>query len=614
MFLGLAPTERSRLFILTLVIGGVCGLAAVAFHASIRSASALLIDRSLSAAGDAWIVWAIVTPTLGAFVAGILLEYVAPNARGSGIPLVKYVYAVKSGRLRLRDALAKFGVASIQLGTGSALGREGPTVQICASLASSLGRVFAISPNNLRRLIPVGAAAGIAAAFNAPVAAVTFTIEEIVGDLDQTVLSGVVVAAALAAAVEHSVLGGHPVFNVPGSYELEHPSSLFTYALLGVAAAIVSHVFYRLLLGLRAGFRSRSASASALLPALGGIVTGGLAVGVSLSIGAQGVLGDGYGTLSAALVGRVSLQVMLVLIVAKLVATVLCYSTGGAGGIFAPVLFIGGMLGGVFGHLDGVMLAHPVAEFGAFALVGMGAFFAAVIRAPITSVLIIFEMTRGYGLILPLMIANTVAYALARTWHPVPIYEALLEQDGKRLPHTQRTAAAFSALHVSEAMTTELVTLAGSETIDGALERIKALGFSMYPVLDDDGALQGLVSEAALRRCVAEGRGDLPVASQSRPETYLQSDMPLVDAVATMNAVGARQMAVVEPSHGQSRLAGVLAMSDVMRAHTHAAESLGGDERLPEGASVRAAVQWNHRDVFDRVGPSSEERPKPPRP
>jgi CIC family chloride channel protein len=612
-FLRLAPTERNRIFILTVVVGGVCGIAAVAFHASIRFASRVLIDRSLSAPGNAWMVWAVVTPTLGAAAAGILLHYVIPNARGSGIPQVKLVYAVKSGRLRLRDALGKFAVATLQLGTGSALGREGPTVQICASIASSLGRIFAISPGNLRRLIPVGAAAGVAAAFNAPIAAVTFTIEEIVGDLDQTVLSGVVVAAALAAAVEHSILGEHPVFSVPGSYGLEHASSLATYALLGVVAAVLSRIFYALLLSLRARLRDGTSLDGALAPALGGLATGALAVTVAVAFDGHGILGDGYTTLSAALVGQVSLRLMLALLIGKLLATILCYSSGGAGGIFAPVLFIGGMLGGVLGHLDRVLLVHPQTELGAFALVGMGAFFAAVIRAPITSVLIIFEMTRGYGLILPLMIANTTAYMLARAWQPVPIYEALLEQDGLHLPQTQRAAALLSAFRVSDAMTTELVTLAGSATIVEALERIKNFGFSMYPVLDASGTLQGLISEARLRRCVAEGRGDFRVDCEAKSEAYLESSAALVDAVASMSAWGARQMAVVERGIDSKKLVGVLAMSDVMRAHTKAAEGLGGDPLASEPSRVRAAVNWHRRDASTRVTnlPSDSSEPPP---
>jgi CIC family chloride channel protein len=611
-FLRLAPNERSRIFILTVLIGGVCGLAAVAFHTSIRYASSLLIERSLSAPGNAWMVWAIVTPTLGAAAAGILLQYVIPNARGSGIPQVKLVYAVKSGRLRLRDALGKFIVSTIQIGSGSALGREGPTVQICASIASSLGRVFAISPRNLRRLIPVGAAAGVAAAFNAPIAAVVFTIEEIVGDLDQTVLSGVVVAAALAAAVEHSVLGEHPVFNVPVSYGFEHASSLATYALLGVMAAVLSRLFYLLLLSLRARLRNVRLIGPALMPAVGGCATGCLAVLVGTTLGGQGVVGDGYGMLSAALVGRLSLQMMLGLLLAKLLATVLCYSSGGAGGIFAPVLFVGGMLGGALGHLDRLLLFHPDTELGAFALVGMGAFFAAVIRAPITSVLIIFEMTRGYGLILPLMIANTAAYMLARAWQPVPIYEALLEQDGLHLPQTQRAAAALSAFRVSDAMTTELVTLAGMETVAHAIDRIKSHGFSMYPVLDQNGALQGLVSEARLRRALAEGRADLPVARESSSEEYLESSLALVDAVAKMSSLGARQMAVVEGRPDSKRLVGILAMSDVMRAHSKAAEERSWDSIAGEPSSVRPAVNWRSRDASGRFTSLPTEPPEGP--
>ncbi len=334
-----------------------------------------------------------------------------------------------------------------------------------------------------------------------------------------------------------------------------------------------------------------------------------LAVAAGLLLHTQGVLGDGYATLSAALVGNVSLQVMLFLIAAKVIATVLCYSSGGAGGIFAPVLFIGGMLGGVFGHVDRLLLTHPDADLGAFALVGMGAFFAAVIRAPITSVLIIFEMTRGYGLILPLMIANTVAYVFARSWQPVPMYEALLEQDGYHLPQTQRAAAALTSFRVSDAMTTELVSLSVGQTVLNALESIQNVGFSIYPVIDERGALHGLVSEARLRRRLAEERGESTVEKESRPERYLRSDLPLVDAVATMSALGARQMAVVEGD--DNRLVGMLAMSDVMRAHSVAAEGVVPDP-LSGAISARPAVNWKLRDSSLTIKHSPINSDEPP--
>lgn len=586
-----APNERGRLFALTIVIGGVCGLAAVAFHAAIGVATAALLDRAVAAPG--WI-WMVLTPTCGALAAGILLEYVAPNARGSGIPQVKLVYALRNGRLRLRDAVAKFMIATLQLGTGSSLGREGPTVQICASLSAALGRLFAISPKNTRRLVPVGAAAGIAAAFNAPIAAVTFTIEEVVGDLDQTLLSGVVVAAAVAAVVEHGVLGEHPVFSVPGSYRLAHSSSLLTYVALGIAAAALSRAFYALLLRLRLILGRKRGWAHALMPGVGGLVAGCLALIAELALGTGGVLGDGYATLSAALAGSLSLKVMAALVVLKLLATVTCYSSGGAGGIFAPVLFIGAMVGGVFGHVDHLVLRHAPVDYGSFALVGMGAFFAAVIRAPITSVLIIFEMTRGYGLILPLMIANSVAYVLARGWQPVPIYEALLEQDGIEVPHTQRAATALSAFRVSDAMTTELITLRNDESIADALRRIEHRGFSMYPVVDARGLLRGVVTEARLRRHMADGMATARVDSASREEAYLHGDSALVDAVAEMSARGARQMAVIDP---RSRiLVGVLAMSDMLRAHTRAAQGELTVALGPE-PEARPALQLQRRDA-----------------
>jgi len=599
-FIKLAPSERHRLFALTIVIGGVCGLAAVTFHSAIRLAEHLLIDRALVAPGHSWIAWTLITPTVGALFSGILLHFV-PDARGSGIPQVKLVYAVKSGRLRLRDAAGKFVIAVAQIGSGSALGREGPTVQICAGLASTLGRLFAISPGNMRRMIPVGAAAGIAAAFNAPIAAVTFTIEEIIGDLDQTLLSGVVVAAALAAVIERSALGEHPVFNVSDQFGLEHASSLLIYAALGAAAALASNLFYTGLLGLRGWFRSRRWPAAWARPGIGGLVAGILAVFASLVLHKGGVNGDGYSTLSAALDGNLALHVMLALAAAKLLATIFCYSSGGAGGIFAPVLFIGGMLGGSFGQLDRFLFSHLDTNVGAFALVGMGAFFAAVIRAPITSVLIIFEMTRGYGLVLPLMIANAAAYVLARQLHPVPIYEALLEQDGFQLPQTQRAVAALSVLRVSEAMTTDVVSLPGNLSIADAIKRIEKHHFSMYPVVDEAGLLSGVVSEAHLRRRGLEGRGNELVGAQSHVEELLQADTRLVDAVVRMSELSARQMAVVRDPE-RRHLVGILAMSDVMRAHAVAAADRADLEARP---SMRSPVAWAHRDSA-----ISEEKPR----
>ena len=608
--LGLVPKERHRLFALTILLGGACGVIAVAFHSAIRGAERLLIEPAFELRGASGVLWILLTPTGGALLSGLLLHYVFPNARGSGVPQVKVAYAGASGRVRLRDAIGKFCVATLQIGTGSALGREGPTVQICAGAASALARLFAISPGNRRRLLPVGAAAGVAAAFNAPIAAVTFISEEIIGDLDQTLLSGVVVAAALAAVIERSLLGDEPVFHVPKGYALEHASSLLVYAALGAASGLLAQAFYRALLGLRAYCRRHGARFAWAWPALGGLVTGALALAVLKWLGMSGVTGDGYSTLSAALEGRLAISALLSLMVAKFIATVFCYSTGGAGGLFAPVLFMGGMLGGSFGLLDQLVLRHGDAQLGAFALVGMGALFAAVIRAPITSVLIIFEMTGSYALVLPLMIANSAGYVIARRLYATPIYDALLEQDGVPPLRQAVASSGLAAFRVSDAMTTELVTLSAGETLEAALAHIADLPYSIYPVLNERRELLGLVSEARVRRRIAGGLAGAKLGELARAREYLRADAALSDAVARMNKLGARQMAVVGAQPTQ--LLGMLAMSDVMRAHAHAAGRADPGPVARSADGRRPAVAWRRHDStsgFSPVEPPDSERP-----
>ena len=423
------PSERQRLLAVTILAGGICGLAAVAFHLSIIGLEALFIEHANAAPGHSWIWWTIISPAVGGLVAGVGLTYFAPAAAGSGIPQVKVAYAKRNGLVTIRETIGKFVLCAIQIGSGASLGLEGPTVQVCAGASSLLARIARLGPKNSRRLASVGMAAGIAAAFNAPIAAVTFTLEELIGDLDQTMLSGVIVAAALAAIVEHTVLGANPVFHIQGNYTLTKPSSLVWYALLGLLAAIVSVAFTDSLLGLRAWFRTLTRVPRWVQPAIGGAATGGMAAVALAFFHLNGIAGDPYKTLTLALTGKMTVTAMAVFCVLKLAATVCSYSSGGSGGIFAPALFMGAMLGGAVGYLDVIVFHHPADAIGAFAVVGMGAVFAGIVRAPMTSVLIIFEMTGGYGLVLPLMIANMSAFALARHWRHTPVYEALLAQD-----------------------------------------------------------------------------------------------------------------------------------------------------------------------------------------
>jgi CIC family chloride channel protein len=567
--LRVAPTESQRLFALTVCIGVVCGLAAVLFHFSIRTAESLFFDRAITAPGNYWIVWGVVTPALGGLGAGILLKYVFPNARGSGVPQVKVAYASREGIVRLRDSLGKLIVASLQIGSGASLGREGPTVQICSGLASTLGRFGRLSARNRRRLIPVGAAAGIAAAFNAPIAAVTFTIEEVVGALDQTVLSGVIVAAALAAVIERSVLGTHPVFSVPRVFGLDDWRSLLLYAALGLAAGLISVAFTDGLLWLRRRFRDQKRVPDWAQPAIGGLVTGGLAVAAHYWLGVGGVNGGGYRVVEESLSGLLPLRVLLLLCVAKLVATVFSYSSGGAGGIFAPSLFMGAMLGGAFGALDRAVFGHGPEAMGAFALVGMGATFCGTIRAPMTSVLIIVELTSGYGLILPLMIANMSAYALARYLRPVPIYEALLEQDGVHLKHRgSLQALEHLKLEGLPVLGGDRARLRDAGRATELLQSALPAGQHVFPVLNAAEKMVGLITTDELALLEAEPSLSMLITASDimRPPASVSITDNLLTALDLMRAERLPELPVLGLD---GRIVGFIDETTIANAYLH---------------------------------------------
>jgi CIC family chloride channel protein len=567
------PNERQRLFALTVVIGGACGLAAVAFHELIELVSRFAIDPALAAPGHSWIGWTLVVPTLGGLASGLLLQYVVPNARGSGIPQVKVAYAGRGAPLRVRDSVGKFFVGALQIGTGSSLGREGPTVQIAAGLASRIGRLARLPADDVRRLLPVGAAAGIAAAFNAPIAAVTFTIEEVVGTLDQTVLSGVIVAAALAAIVERSILGAHPVFDVPPGAGLDHASSLLLYAALGLVAALLSIVFTDSLLALRRGFQGLRVLPGWAQPAVGGLATGAFAVVAMGFLGTGGITGGGYSTLGAALAGKLAVGVLLSLCVLKIAATVFSYSSGGAGGIFAPALFIGGMVGGAVGALDVALFQHGPSSLGAFALVGMGAVFAGIIRAPITSVLIIVEMTGGYSLILPLMIANMLAYGIARHYRSMPIYDALLAQDGIDL-HQRGVASALDGIRVADVPldTRPYATFEPGTPLAGLLAGLSnPERQEVFPVVSA-GKVVGIVTLADLVSLASSPHlGTLVMAADlMRPVPTVRPEDGLRLAFEGMLAHGVREMPITD---GMGRLLGFV--DEVSIAHACARRSQG---------------------------------------
>ena len=486
------PREDQVFLLLALVIGAITGLVVVAFILLTERAGM----RLYPVGGAPW--RRLLFPVVGSLVIGYLLSRYFPNARGSGVPQTKAALYAGGGRITLRTVLGKFFCTSATLASGIPLGREGPSVQIAAGIASVLGRRLRMSPEKVKALLPVGAAAAIAAAFNTPLAAVVFSLEEIVGDLNAPVLGSVVLASATAWMVLRLLLGNHPLFNVP-QYQLVHPVELAIYAVLGIAGGIVSAAFTRLLLGIRQRFLRFPSKTLWFQP-----LAGGLLVGIIGWFVPQ-VMGVGYDYVGDVLNGHMLLSLMVLLVVLKFFAVIVSYSSGNAGGIFAPSLFIGAMLGGTVGTVAHHLWPAYTATPGAYALVGMGAIFAGIVRAPMTSVLMIFEMTQDYAIIVPLMIANLVSLFIASQLQKQPIYEALAVQDGIHLPsHGARHEQAQRILQVMRAADEYLGGLIPDQlSLQAAAERIRSTSSHAFLVSNTTGII-GAMGVVQLERELAE--------------------------------------------------------------------------------------------------------------
>jgi CIC family chloride channel protein len=566
-------SENQKLHLLTFLIGGLCGLAAVAFHWLLES----LQNRVIYHIADTVSPWRpallILVPAGGGLVAGAALYFYAPEARGSGIPQVKTAFLLEGGRIPFRVIPAKMLLPALNIGTGASLGREGPTVQICAAIASFLGRAFDLSREGLRSLVPVGAAAGLAAAFNTPIAAVTFTLEEILGDTAAKPLGSIVIASVIASVVERSLLGEHALFSVP-PYRLGGVRELPFYLLLGLVAGLAAVAFNASLLRLRAWFRDQQHVPQWATPGAGGFVLGLLGLVALLLTGSASIFGVGYQQLATGLQGGMPLQLMLILGVFKLAATVVSYSSGSSGGIFGPSLYIGGMLGGVVGTIASFALGDPATQPGAFVLVGMGAVFAGIVRAPITSIVIIFEMTNNYSMILPLMAANITSYALARRLSPTPIYDALLMQDGIHLPHP--SGHPLRQVRASAAMTRGVFTLKKSWTLEEAQRRLREANrrHRAYPLLDDDGRFLGMLDAARLDESGAGAVGRLGELAL-RPQVHVHPDHTLDTVLAKLGRLGATELPVVSRKD-PGKLLGIVSLSDAAAALGRAAPGAEG--------------------------------------
>jgi CIC family chloride channel protein len=548
----LRQREDQVFLVVALMIGALTGLVVVAF---IFLTERMGI-RLYPVGGAPW--RRLVLPVVGSLGIGYLLYRYFPNARGSGVPQTKAALFAREGRIALRTVLGKFFCTSATLASGIPLGREGPSVQVGAGIASVLGRLLGMRTEQIKKLIPVGAAAAIAAAFNTPLAAVLFSLEEIMGDLHAPVMGAVVLASATSWMVMRVFLGNNPLFRVP-QYQLVHPLEFAVYAVLGVAGGLVSVAFTKLLLRMRARFLRFPQNTVWFQPLAGGLLVGLMGWFVPQ------VLGVGYGFVGEALNGKMEFQLMMLLVVLKLFAVTASYASGNAGGIFGPSLFIGAMLGGALGTLVHQLLPAYTATPGAYALVGMGAVFAGIVRAPMTSVLMIFEMTQDYAVIVPLMIANLVSLFIASRLQREPIYEALAVQDGIHLP-TAETRQRYGRLQVIRVMKMASQLLPAGIMVREALERVRSSEFRTWLVTDRRGVV-GVINLSRLERELAEGADKkLGELVDALVFPHLHPDQGLDLALERMGANQFEILPVVSRADVH-KLEGIVSLRDVLDAY-----------------------------------------------
>lgn len=549
--------EEQVFLLLTILIGALVGLAVVGFILLTEH----LGSRFYPANGSPW--RRVLIPVAGSLAMGFLLARYFPQARGSGVPQTKAALFGAGGRISLRTVLGKFFCTSATLACGIPLGREGPSVQVGAGIASLLGRWLHLSEEKVKALLPVGCAAAIAAAFNTPLAAVLFSLEELMGDLHAPLLGSVVLSSATSWIVLRLLLGNEPLFHVP-QYTLVHPVEFLIYAALGVAGGLVSLAFVKLLLGLRARFLRLPASGRWLHPLAGGLLVGVLGWFVPQ------VLGVGYIHVSQALNGDMVLKTMALLVALKLVAVAVSYASGNAGGIFGPSLFLGAMLGGAVGSVAHHLLPAYTATPGAYALVGMGALFAGIVRAPMTSVVMIFETTRDYSIVVPLMIANLISFFLSARWQKEPIYDVLAHQDGIHLP-LATTRERLGKFRVAQAMRLEPEVLDAQMTVQAALERAGRGEIRAWPMVNrvsGEVTIAGVVSSTQLSHAAAGGSGARKLAELFASDDFphVHSDHSLQHALARMGEAALNALPVVSRMNVH-KLEAVIVLSDILEAY-----------------------------------------------
>lgn len=568
----LTSSETLSRLIIALAVGICTGTATILFRRLITLIERFSYDQLAGLLSGLGPLYLILIPASGGLLTGSLIYLFAPEARGHGVPAVIEAVALRGGRIRPIVGLVKGVASAITIGTGGSAGWEGPVVQMGSAIGSSFGQILRLSPEGTRTLLACGAAAGLSGVFNAPIAGVIFSLEGILGDFSAANFGLIVISSVTSAAISRAVFGSSPAFIIP-TYTLRSPWEFGLYALLGVLAAPVSALFVRSLVWAEDRFEDWKRVPVWVRPAVGGALLGVFAIAYGLLPGLgyekiPHVFGNSYPTIELALAGAGVTQIMIVLIFFKIIATSLTLGSGGSGGIFAPSLFFGAMLGGAYGHVAAQLFPSIVAPAGAYALVGMAATFAGIIGTPITAILLLFEMTGDYHIILPLMFAVVISWFASRAMlggeniNTIP-----LARRGIRISQG-RDVDIMQGILVQEAMTPQPDTVPADMTLSQLLEEFDRTRHHGFPVLDGEGYLFGMVTLQDLQRALERNLPlETPVSAIAtrRPHVVFPNET-MAAALEKLGRLGVGRLPVVSREDPR-RLLGVVRRDDILRAY-----------------------------------------------
>ncbi|MDL1969612.1 MAG: chloride channel protein [Candidatus Desulfofervidaceae bacterium] len=549
--------------ILAVFIGLIGGVGAIAFRFMIKFFQDLFYHNPndfLTFCRSVPLHLKILIPALGGLIAGPLIYFGARETKGHGVPEIMEALLLKSGRIRPRLTFMQMLISAICIGSGGSAGREGPIVMIGSAAGSTIGQLFKAPQERLRTLVGCGAAAGIAATFNAPIAGVLFAVEILLNDFRLEKFSPIILASVTATALSRHYYGNFPALQVP-SYELLNATEFIFYAILGILCGLIALLFVEVL------YKSEDFFDHLPLPGYIKPLLGGTCIGVIL-IFFPHVFGVGYGTVNLALKGDLSWKLLFLLIFIKIIATSITLGSGESGGVFAPSLFIGAMTGGAFGYLIHTLFPQLTASPGAYALVGMGALVGATTHGPITAILIIFELTGNYLIILPLMVSCIISTFIATSLKDGSIYTLKLKRKGLSLKRGWEQTI-LESFQVKDIMTKDFQSISEKATVDEIVETLGKSSHSYLLVTNSQGELVGILSFHDVRKALLGGGKRKEITAADIATKNVVSVTPndsLLTAQHKLGSLGVSQLPVID-KRNPKRVVGIVSLKDIIAFH-----------------------------------------------